>query len=93
MAWFRNAYVCPRCGSGWTDHWSAMCDDDCRHCGKRHVSPDASEDLTECVVADGAEFVVLRSPATAERSPRYVEVARFVDAAAARRHVTRQRVC
>lgn len=89
MAWFRNVYVCPRCGGSWADHWSATCDDDCRQCGTRHISPDASEDLTECVVADGAEFVVLRSPATAGHAPDYTEVARFQSYKAANRSMAK----
>lgn len=47
MAWFRNHYECARCGHRWTDEWSATCDDDCPHCGARHMSPRKSEDLPE----------------------------------------------
>jgi predicted nucleic acid-binding Zn-ribbon protein len=47
MAWFRNHYVCARCGHEWTDTWSAMCDDDCPKCGARHMSPHKSEDVAE----------------------------------------------
>jgi predicted nucleic acid-binding Zn-ribbon protein len=47
MAWFRNYYRCTRCGHEWTDEWSAMCDDDCPHCGARHMSPLKSEDAEE----------------------------------------------
>jgi predicted nucleic acid-binding Zn-ribbon protein len=42
---FGNFYRCARCGHGWTDVWSATCDDDCPHCGVRHMSPDKSEDV------------------------------------------------
>jgi rubrerythrin len=42
---FRNHYECDRCGHTWTDDWSCMCDDDCPHCGARHVSPSKSDDL------------------------------------------------
>jgi len=49
--WFRNHYHCPRCNRYWTDDWSATCDDDCPHCGFRHVSPLRSEDIEES--ADG----------------------------------------
>jgi predicted nucleic acid-binding Zn-ribbon protein len=45
MAWFRNFYRCARCEHEWTDEWSAMCDDDCPHCGARHMSPYESEEL------------------------------------------------
>ena len=44
MAMFLNFYICERCDSTWTDLWSAMCDDDCPHCGARHISPFKSED-------------------------------------------------
>ena len=43
-AWFRNFYKCAECGRKWTDEWSAMCDDDCPHCGARHMSPYKSTD-------------------------------------------------
>ena len=44
---FRNFYRCVRCGHLWTDVWSATCDDDCSHCGARHMSPYKSEDQDE----------------------------------------------
>ena len=44
---FRNFYRCARCGQEWTDVWSAQCDDDCPHCGARHMSPYDSEDVEE----------------------------------------------
>jgi hypothetical protein len=59
------------------DEWSCMCDDDCPYCGARHMSPVESEDLTEIVVTCGDQFVVLRSPDTAEHHPNYREAARF----------------
>lgn len=77
MAWFRNHYECARCGAKWTDEWSCMCDDDCRSCGARHMSPYDSNDLTEIVVVHEERFLVLRSPDSAETSPEYVEVAKF----------------
>jgi hypothetical protein len=54
-----------------------MCDDDCPACGARHMSPDDSDDLTEMIARRGEEFVVLRSPDTAECTPDYREVAVF----------------
>ena len=39
MAWFTNFYRCSECGGTWHDDWSATCDDDCPHCGARHMSP------------------------------------------------------
>lgn len=47
MALFRNYYQCARCHQEWTDEWSATCDDDCPHCGARHMSPYKSEELEE----------------------------------------------
>lgn len=77
MAWFRNYYWCERCGRVWPDEWSCMCDDDCPHCGARHMSPFASDDLTEVVVQRDGGYVVLRSPETAEHDPDYQEVAQY----------------
>ena len=42
---FQNRYRCSECGREWTDIWSAQCDDDCPHCGARHMSPYESEDV------------------------------------------------
>jgi predicted nucleic acid-binding Zn-ribbon protein len=47
MAMFLNFYICENCDSTWTDLWSAMCDDDCPHCGARHMSPFKSEDADD----------------------------------------------
>ena len=77
MAWYRNYYRCDRCGSEWPDEWSCMCDDDCPDCGARHMSPYKSDDLTEVIEPDGAEFVVLWSPETAEHCADYRELGRF----------------
>ena len=77
MAWFRNYYKCASCGSEWNDDWSCMCDDDCPHCGARHMSPYESDDLTEVIRPRDGGFVVLRSPDTAEHLPDYCEVGRF----------------
>jgi DNA-directed RNA polymerase subunit RPC12/RpoP len=44
---FRNFYRCARCDQTWTDVWSATCDDDCPHCGARHMSPYKSEDIQD----------------------------------------------
>jgi hypothetical protein len=54
-----------------------MCDDECPHCGARDMTPYNSEDLTELIEQEGSEFVVLRSPASAEHDPDYCEVGRF----------------
>jgi len=57
MAWFLNNYRCPRCGTKWSDEWSATCDDDCPHCGCRHISPLDSEELcyAECDCEDSCQ--------------------------------------
>lgn len=44
---FINHYECPRCGHKWEDQWSSMCDDDCPHCGCRHISPTHTTDAME----------------------------------------------
>jgi hypothetical protein len=41
------------------------------------MSPDKSDDLTEIIERDGRKYVVLRSPATAEHDPSYLELGRF----------------
>ena len=77
MAWFRNHYRCDVCNCTWTDEWSSMSDDDCPCCSARSITPYESEDLTEVVEKRGDEFIVLRSPETAEHAPDYKEVASF----------------
>jgi hypothetical protein len=77
MAWFLNHYICQRCDSTWTDEWSCMCDDDCPHCGARHMTPFKSDDLTTVIEPDGMAFVVLWSPETAEHDPDYCELGSF----------------
>ena len=77
MAWLLNLYKCARCKRRWTDEWSCACDDTCPHCGARDMTPYDSEDLTTVIEQDGTEFVVLRSPETAEHKPAYHEMARF----------------
>ncbi|MPZ38268.1 MAG: hypothetical protein GEU95_09390 [Rhizobiales bacterium] len=84
MAWFCNYYKCARCSGKWTDEWSCMCDDDCPHCGARHMSPYDSEDLTEIIEVRDNEFVALRSSETAEHCPTYQELGRFTTRAEAR---------
>jgi len=85
MAWYRNYYRCARCDREWPDEWSCMCDDDCPYCGARHMSPVESDDLTMVIEACGGEFVVLRSPDTAEHEPAYRELGRFPTEAQAER--------
>lgn len=77
MAWFLNLYRCERCERIWTDEWSCMCDDDCPHCGARHMTPFDSENLTELIAQDGKEFVAIRSPSSAEQNPDYQQLGRF----------------
>jgi hypothetical protein len=54
-----------------------MCEDDCPECDARHMSPYQSDDLTEVIEQCGDEFVVLRSPETAEHDPDYFVRGRF----------------
>ena len=77
MAWFLNHYKCAKCQRRWSGEWSCTCDDDCPHCGARHMSPYNSEDLTLVVEQEGSEFVVLESPDTAEHAPDYRVLGRF----------------
>jgi len=42
---WNNHYRCPRCTYEWQDKWTATCDDDCRNCGNRALSPVSSDDL------------------------------------------------
>ena len=77
MAWYRNYYKCARCGRNWPDEWSCMCDDDCPDCGARHMSRYESDNLTTIIERENGEFVVLRSPETAEHEPDYCELERF----------------
>jgi hypothetical protein len=77
MSWFLNHYKCARCHRSWTDEWSCMCDDDCPHCGARHMSPDSSDELTELIEEEGNAFVVRWSPESAEHTPDYQELGRF----------------
>ncbi len=41
------------------------------------MTPLKSEDLTEVIEPEGADYVVLKSPETAEYDPQYRELARF----------------
>ncbi|MEJ0078114.1 MAG: hypothetical protein WDO17_22265 [Alphaproteobacteria bacterium] len=77
MAWFLNYYTCARCSRDWTDEWSCMCDDDCPHCGARHMTPVKSDDLTNIIARSDEGYVVLQSPETAERSAGYCRKAHF----------------
>lgn len=83
MAWFLNKYLCEDCEQQWEDEWSATCDDDCPHCGSRHMSPFDSIDLTEIVEEQDGKFLVYISPDSAESSADYELIAEFSDQAAA----------
>ena len=76
MAWFLNLYKCARCRRIWGDQWSCMCDDDCPHCGARHMSPYESERLTTLIegTVRSSWFLVA---GTAEHEPDYRELGRF----------------
>ena len=78
MSWFTNFYSCSECGNSWQDEWSATCDDDCPHCGARHMSPCDSDDLS--VIVEGPDdegvYTVMRSDDDAEDSPDYQRVFR-----------------
>jgi len=52
------------------------------------MSPVDSDDLTLIIKEDRGEFVVLRSPETAEHRPDYQELARFATREEAERHLS-----
>lgn len=70
MAWFLNFYKCGQCRRRWTDEWR---DDQCPSCGFRDMTPYKTDDLTELVEREGDEFIVLRSPDTAELRGRLLK--------------------
>ena len=90
MAWFQNHYRCENCGREWEDAWSSTCEDDCPHCGARHMSPYDSDDLTEIIEKRGDAFVVLHSRDKAEHTPDYEEIAKFPTREAAEAYLRRQ---
>jgi hypothetical protein len=77
MAWFLNQYLCDTCKREWEDEWSATCDDDCPHCGARHMAPYHIVDLTEIVQEHRGKFLVCISRDSAEHSPDYDMIAEF----------------
>jgi PHP family Zn ribbon phosphoesterase len=86
--WFLNRYTCSRCDTSWSDEWSATCDDECPQCGT-DISPRDSDDLTIVVAEEGARFVVLHSPDTAEHDPEYQHLADFPSRAEAEAYAKR----
>ncbi len=44
MTWL-NYYECPKCEYAWQDYWNCQVDDDCPHCGCRHISPMESQEV------------------------------------------------
>jgi len=44
MTWL-NHYECPKCEYAWQDYWDCQVDDDCPHCGCRHISPMESQEV------------------------------------------------
>jgi hypothetical protein len=67
-----------------------MCEDDCPDCGARHMSPYGADDLTTVIEQDGSDFVVLRSPKTAEHCADYRELGRFATRKKAQAFLARQ---
>lgn len=92
MAWFLNSYRCDRCGKEWQDDWSCGCDDECPHCGARHMSPYNSEDLTYYVEvgSGGSTFEVYESPLSAEHEPDYKMIAVTTSKEAAEDYIGRR---
>jgi hypothetical protein len=52
------------------------------------MSPVKSKDLTELILPEGKEFIVLRSSDTAEDDPDYEEIGRFLTRAEAKQFLT-----
>lgn len=77
MAWFLNQYLYDTCKRKWEGEWSATCDDDCPHCGARHMSPYHIIDLTEIVQEHSGRFLVYKSRDSAEHAPDYDMIAEF----------------
>jgi hypothetical protein len=77
MAWFQNFYECHGCGAKWKGEWSCMVDEECLHCDAKNITPYDANELTFLVVERAHNYVVARSPDTAEHTPDYVEVAEF----------------
>lgn len=77
MAWFQNFYQCDRCGAEWEGEWSCMVDDECPFCGRHDIAPYDANDLKFSIIKRAHNYVVLRSPDTAEHRPDYVEIAGF----------------
>jgi hypothetical protein len=77
MAWFRYYYRCEKCHAEWEEEWSSMCEDDCPSCEERHMTPYESDDLTQIIEERGGQFIVYRSPASAEHYPNYECIAKF----------------
>jgi DNA-directed RNA polymerase subunit RPC12/RpoP len=92
MSWFTNFYNCSECGGTWHDEWSATCDDDCPHCGARHMSPCDSDDLSVTVEGpdDEGNYTVMRSADDAEDSPDYQSVFRTNSKEEAQRWIDEQ---
>ena len=78
MAWFRNYYECYRCEAAWEDEWSSIVDDECPACGARNVSAADTDDLTFTIKEEPQCFAVLQSSDTAEDTPKYSEIIRFL---------------
>ena len=45
MTLWLNYYKCTRCEYMWEDEWECQVDDDCPHCGCRHIGPHESKEV------------------------------------------------
>ena len=45
MTLWLNYYECTRCEYMWEDEWDCQVDDDCPHCGCRHIGPYESREV------------------------------------------------
>src|ERR1700730_8044240 len=77
LDWFRNYYRFEECRHQWENQSSAMCDGDCSQCGAWHMRRYDSDDLTEIIEEREGQFLVYRSPPSAEHYPNYERLAKF----------------
>ncbi|HZS53841.1 MAG TPA: DUF3768 domain-containing protein [Bryobacteraceae bacterium] len=59
MNWFVNHYRCGRCAKEWHREWFAASEDDCPHCGARHMFPHKSDETPTPQKGDSAKIAQL----------------------------------
>jgi len=61
IEWYLNEYKCSRCGAGWVDEWSAMCNDRCPICDLEMTAV-RSTDLCRGLEDGDYEYAARRLP-------------------------------